>query len=94
MPPGSAQFSGRPVERVYPRHVPTTKVFLIMPAIYWTVATLTIENTSLTLTSGVGLDEYTQSGHGSSPTLKLLNATCSDAVIGMGTPASLEVNDC
>jgi hypothetical protein len=45
------------------------------------MATLAIENISFTLTSGVGIDEYTQSGHGPSPALKLLNASCPDAVI-------------
>jgi hypothetical protein len=51
------------------------------------MATLAIKNTIFTLTSGVGVDEYTQSGHGPSPALKLLNASCSDAVILMGSPA-------
>jgi hypothetical protein len=55
------------------------------------MTTLAVENTILTLTSGVGVDEYTQSGHGPSPALKLLNASCSDAVIRMGTPASFVV---
>lgn len=57
-----------------------------MPAIYWTMASLAIENIIFTLTSGVGVDEYTQSGHGPSPALKLLNASCFDAVIRMGSP--------
>lgn len=48
------------------------------------MATLAIENTIFTLTSGVGVDEYTQSGHGPSPGLKLMNASGSDAVIRMG----------
>jgi len=39
------------------------------------MATLAIENISFTLTAGVGIDEYTQSGHGPSPALKLLNAS-------------------
>jgi hypothetical protein len=55
------------------------------------MATLAIENSIFTLTTGVGRDEYTQSGHGPSPTLKLLNASCSDAVIRMGSPASFAV---
>src|ERR1044071_6886142 len=37
-----------------------------MPAIYWTMATLAIENT-ISSTPGVRLDEYTQSVHGPSP---------------------------
>jgi hypothetical protein len=55
--------------------------------------TLAIENTIFTLISGVGVDEYTQSGHGPSPGLKLLNASYSDAVIRMGSPASFAVTD-
>ena len=62
-----------------------------MPAIYWTMATLAIENIIFS-TPGVGLDEYTQSVHGPSPALKLVNASCSDAVIGIGLPASLVVD--
>jgi hypothetical protein len=57
------------------------------------MATLAIENISFTLTPGVGIDEYTQSGHGPSPALKLLNASCSDAVSGKGSPASFAVID-
>jgi hypothetical protein len=38
------------------------------------MATLAIENTIVTLISSVGVDEYTQSVHGPSPGLKLLNA--------------------
>ena len=67
MPTGSAQFSRRRGERVHPHHVPPVKVFFIMPAIYRAMTTLAIENTIFTLTSGVGVDEYTQSGHGPSP---------------------------
>jgi hypothetical protein len=55
------------------------------------MTTLAVENTILTLTSGVGVDEYTQSGHGPSPALKLLNASCCDAVIRMAAPASFVV---
>jgi hypothetical protein len=62
-----------------------------MPAIYWTIATLAIENTIFS-TSGVGLDEYTQSVHGPSPALKLVNASCSEAVIEIGLPTSLVVD--
>jgi hypothetical protein len=36
------------------------------------MATLAIENTIFTLTSGVGVDEYTQSGHGPSPALNAI----------------------
>ena len=67
MPSRSGQFSRRPVERVQPRYVPPAKVFFIMPAIYWTMATLAIENTIFS-TPGVRLDEYTQSVHGPPPT--------------------------
>ena len=77
---------------MHPHPVPPVKVFFIMPAIYWTMATLAIENTIFTLTSAVGVDEYLQSGHGPSPALKLVNATCSDAVIGIGSPTSLVVD--
>jgi hypothetical protein len=55
------------------------------------MATLAIENTIFS-TPQVGLDEYTQSVHGPSPALKLLNATRSDAVIEIGWPASLVVD--
>jgi hypothetical protein len=57
------------------------------------MATLAIENTIFTLTSGVGTDEYTQSGHGPSTALKLLNASWPDAVIRMGSPASFTIID-
>ena len=76
---------------MHPHHVPPVKEFFIMPAIYWTMATLAIENTIFS-TPGVGLDEYTQSVHGPSPALKLVNASCFDAVIGIGSPASLVVD--
>ena len=62
-----------------------------MPAIYWTMATLAIENT-IFFTPGVRRDEYTQAVHGPSPALKLVNASCSDAVIGIGLPGSLVVD--
>lgn len=91
MPAGSAQFFRRRGYRVYAHHVPPVKVFFIMPAIYWTMATLAIENTIFS-TPWVGLDEYTQSVHYPSPVLKLVNASCSDAVIGIGSPASLVVD--
>jgi len=91
MPTGCAQFFRRRGQRVHPHHVPPVKEFFIMPAIYWTMATLAIENTIFS-TPGVGLDEYTQSVHGPSPALKLVNASCSDAVIGIGSPASLVVD--
>lgn len=55
------------------------------------MATLAVENTIFALTSGAGVDEYTQSVHGPSPALKLLNATCSDAVIRMGSPACFTI---
>jgi hypothetical protein len=42
------------------------------------MATLAIENTIFPLTSGVGRDKYTQSGHGPSPALQLLNASWFD----------------
>jgi hypothetical protein len=57
------------------------------------MATLAIENSIFTLTTGVGRDEYTQSGHGPSPALKLLNASCSDAVIRMGSRSSFTIMD-
>jgi hypothetical protein len=57
------------------------------------MATLAIKNTIFTLTSGVGLDEYSQSGHGPSPALKLLNASGADAVIRMGSAAYFAVVD-
>src|ERR1051326_4995604 len=85
---GCAQFFRRRGQRVHPHHVPPVKEFFIMPAIYWTMATLAIENTIFS-TPGVGPDEYTQSVHGPSPGLKLVNVSCSDAVIGIGLPASL-----
>jgi hypothetical protein len=59
-----------------------------MPAIYWTMATLAIENIIFSI-PGVGPDEYAQSVHGPSPALKLVNALGADAVIGIGSPASL-----
>ena len=62
-----------------------------MPAIYWTMATLAIEDIIFSI-PGVGVDEYTQSVHGPSPALKLVNASCFDAVIGIRSPASLVVN--
>jgi hypothetical protein len=55
------------------------------------MATLAIENTIFS-TPGVGLDEYTQSVHGPSPALKLVNASCSEAVIEIGLPTSLVVD--
>ena len=71
--------------------VPPVKEFFILPAIYWTMATLAIENTIFS-NPGVELDVYTQSVHGPSPALKLVNASCSDAVIGIGSPVSLVVD--
>ena len=62
-----------------------------MPAIYRTMATLALEDIIFSI-PGVGVDEYTQSVHGPSPALKLVNASCSDAVIGIGSPASLVVD--
>src|ERR1044071_231210 len=73
--------------------MPAVKVFFIVPAIYWTMTTLAIENTMFTLTSSVGIDEYTQSVHGPSPALKLLNASCADAVIRMSSQASFTIMD-
>jgi hypothetical protein len=55
------------------------------------MTTLAIENI-IFFTPGVGLDEYTQSVHGPSPALKLVNASCFDAVIGIGSPVSLVVD--
>lgn len=57
------------------------------------MATLAIENTIFS-TPGVGLDEDTQSVHGLSPALKLVNASCSDAVIGIGSPPSVVMDWC
>jgi hypothetical protein len=57
------------------------------------MTTLGIKNTIFTLTSGVGVDEYTQSGHGPSPALKLLNASCPAGVIRTGSPAFLSIMD-
>jgi len=55
------------------------------------MATLAIEDIIFSI-PGVGVDEYTQSVHGRSPALKLVNASCSDAVIGIRSPASLVVD--
>ena len=76
---------------MHPHHVPAVKVFFIMPAIYWTMATLAIEN-SIFFTPGVGHDEDSQPVHDTSPALKLVNASCSDAVMGIDSPASLAVS--
>jgi hypothetical protein len=57
------------------------------------MAALAIENIIFDLTTVVGSNEHTQSNHGPSPLLKLLNALCSDGVIGMGPPASVAAMD-
>ena len=76
---------------MHPHSVPPVKEFFILPAIYWTMATLAIEN-SIFFTPGVGHDEDSQPVHDTSPALKLVNASCSDAVIGIRLPASLVVD--